>query len=792
MKKIFATVTLFFWGVTSLYADVALPKQCEAYLPKVLRKALLSEKEVNELVKSSDFGQNESNSNGDFWDVYSDRSNNATYTSPKTTSAKHETLDFRQPLRIAKIENGFALVYEEPKNVQYPLISSEAESKGWIPMENLLLWSSCPTDQYGIYNKALLALNFEEYKKNGSKTTIGNKYTNPELREADGKISTSMTFYFVMKEENGKVLLANQYKLDGPNREQRIYGWVDNTDCVHWKQRSCIESNWNTESVNKFVKNKMQAKVYAENTLETDVSTWTFGKEFNENPENIYRTPASVLRFPILNDSTDSKDIYRCTTFGSMQGELSDIAERKNKAEQAYKQSVENMKRLNLIVVIDGTRSMEKYFPAVKSAITQACKDYLTADYYTPRVGLVIYRDYSDGEAGLVEYVPMSEPDDMRLNSFFDKGGDYGIKSDASDRTNEEALFKGLETALNTELMGYTKDESNVLLVIGDCGNDDRDEQCLSQEEIVAKMVENNINLLAFQIRRNNEHAWLSFTNQMLQIVSQNVNTQYASLGDYKSTFTRLDDGYDLTNDNGNFFIGSIRYTNTGEDMETSVLIDLLGEKIKIFETAVSARIAALARGGYEMSDVTDAEAQASAQMEDSFFEKTLGKENAQMLRETRSLIAYTGFTPRVAETGDPYWLPILFISREEFEQLMEHFSIVNEGARSLERKPYVDAVKLLAEKLAGKTAEESGKMTNSEIMSMIAGLNAVSRSLDGPTMDDLLDPQAVTEADFRKLLAEFQKKYRGLNLILQATDDPFIWNDNGVNYYWIPIDKLP
>jgi hypothetical protein len=178
--------------------------------------------------------------------------------------------------------------------------------------------------------------------------------------------------------------------------------------------------------------------------------------------------------------------------------------------------------------------------------------------------------------------------------------------------------------------------------------------------------------------------------------------------------------------------------------------------------------------------------------MEDSFFEKTLGKENAQMLRETRSLIAYTGFTPRVAETGDPYWLPILFISREEFEQLMEHFSIVNEGARSLERKPYVDAVKLLAEKLAGKTAEESGKMTNSEIMSMIAGLNAVSRSLDGPTMDDLLDPQAVTEADFRKLLAEFQKKYRGLNLILQATDDPFIWNDNGVNYYWIPIDKLP
>ena len=143
---------------------------------------------------------------------------------------------------------------------------------------------------------------------------VRNKYTNPELREADGKISTSMTFYFVMKEENGKVLLANQYKLDGPNREQRIYGWVDNTDCVHWKQRSCIESNWNTESVNKFVKNKMQAKVYAENTLETDVADRYFilkdfksYAEAQKRVEAAYRDEKGWARSAILNTACSGK-----------------------------------------------------------------------------------------------------------------------------------------------------------------------------------------------------------------------------------------------------------------------------------------------------------------------------------------------------------------------------------------------------------------------------------------------------------------------------------------------------
>ncbi len=811
MKKIFTITFMVVFGVQYLRADVTLPKQCEAFLPEILTKALLFETDIEELMNSADYGQDKSKSSNMFyWDVYSDRSDNKTYTSPRASSDVYATLDFRQPLRIAKVEDGFALVYEEPKKgVSYPLISSEAVSKGWVPMNKLLLWSSCPANSHGIYNKALLALNIDEIKRvrnGGSAATIGKKYSAPNLDYADGSIQTKMSFYFIMKTEgsgnNEMYLLADKYKLSGLAGYNSIYGWVRKTEIVNWNQRSCIEPVYKEEPVAKFVQNGVSAKIYVDSDLTDSPYSWTYGEKFEMNMKDLYRMPASNLRYPILNNETDRDDVYRCTAFGTLDGngDATTLARRRDNAKRKQKQTIEDMKRLNLIVVIDGTRSMEKYFPAVKNAIKTACDDYLSTEFYTPRVGLVIYRDYTDGEQGLYEYIPLSEPDDMRLNKFFDDGGSYGIKSAPSDRTNEEALFKGLEIALDTAKMEYSKNHSNVLLVVGDCGNDDRDTQSLPEEELINKMVENNINLLAFQVRRNSESPWLSFTQQMQRMIRLNINAQYAAIGDgsYKATFSPLDDGYDLVNSNGDFFIGSIRYADPGVDMEASVLTELLAANIKVFESSVEQRISIIETGGENLLDIeiskglSEEEIDRSSKMKSDYFEKILGKENASLLRESGSLLAYEGYTPKVSEYGLEYWNPILFISREEFEQLMENFAIVDASARTRERKPYVEAVKLLAEKLAGKSNEESGKMTNVEIMNLIAGLNATARSLEGYTMDEILDPEVVSDSKFAGMVSTFQTKYKRLNQILRGTNDPFIWNDGGISYYWIPIEDLP
>ena len=159
MKRIIISIAVCCIFTITSTAAPQLPGNCTASMPKLLLKPTIKEADVNELVSSNNWGQNQKAEK--YWTVYSDRSHNITYNAASTSSGKCDELDFNQAVRIAKIEGDFALVYEEKKEgVIYPVVSNAAVSKGWIPMKNLLLWNSCPTDDAGIYNKAMLRNSF--------------------------------------------------------------------------------------------------------------------------------------------------------------------------------------------------------------------------------------------------------------------------------------------------------------------------------------------------------------------------------------------------------------------------------------------------------------------------------------------------------------------------------------------------------------------------------------------------------------------------------------------------------
>lgn len=801
MKKLITSILVVLFMIPTLMADIKLPPQCEAFMPYDLYKsAVLAEDNANRIASSNDYGQNTPPPNGDkrAWIVCSDRADNNTYLSPNISSGKHTTLNFKEPLRIAKIKNGFALVYSEPRiSTVWPYISEAAVSKGWVPMDKLLLWRTCPVNDQGIYNKALLAFNLEEYEHMNTSfqnSKIGDMYKNPETLVSDEKIRTSMDFFFIMKRHaNGLVLLARQCSLDGLTGTNELYGWVKETDYVPWNQRSCIEPNWDTVTVAKFVKQRETAKIYESQAMNAEVSRFRYGKVFIDHPDDRHRLMPNVLRYPILDGDNNNQDFYKCTTFGTVDGDLDQLIENIGDARKAQETALEKMKHLNLIVVIDGTTSMEPYFPAVKEAIKQGCT-YFTKNY-TPKVGLVIYRDYADGE-GLVEYVPMSDPNDPLLIDALDNGGEYGIASAAGDRTHEEALFKGLEMALDNETMNYSKEESNIMLVIGDCGNDDRDTQCLSQEEIISRMVENRINLLSFQVKRQNSPAWNAFSRQMQQIGKGNLDAQYAKLGNIAVRWEACTDGYDLVptfDIKRNFFIGSIRHDEIDKQMDAANLTALMADKIGSFNQTVEMRMVAVANGGFGDSELSVNQAEDGARMDSAFMVSVLGKENFKLLKESRSLIAFTGYTKKHSAGGDDYWRPVLFISLDEFRLLMDRLQEVERKARTGDRTPYVEAMKsLVRSMLPDITPEEMGQKGTNEIMALIAGLNEPSAALKGPSLVDIQDPHKVSQVEFNTMIANFRVKFQGLRKIMTNPYYPFIWRNKDVTYYWIPIDNLP
>lgn len=803
MKKILFVCFLVCNAATT-WADIKLPLKCEAFMPvKLYQQSVLSEADANEIANSRNYGQKVLPPNGDYkyWVVYSDRARNTTYVGANKKSGKHTDLDFNEKVRIAKIQDGFALVYSEPKEgVLYPAISSQAVSKGWIPMENLLLWPTCPANDKGIYNKALITINLDKTKKNSK--DLGRMYKNPDDMSRSEGVQTGMNFYFIMKRSsNGLALLATQYTMGGAS-DKVLYGWVDESTYVPWNQRSCAEPNWDTEVVTKFIANNEIANIYTDISMKEIYTPWKYGRKFETaSSEFKYRMPASILRYPILTNDSNDDNFYKCTVFGLVGESLDSHVGKTHSANEKFEEELEKMRNLNLIVVIDGTRSMAKYFSAVREAIKKGCEYF--GSNYTPKVGLVIYRDYTDGEEGCVEYVPMSDPSDLdptkRLGEYLEKGGKYGIRSSSMDRTNEEALYKGLEVALDNQKMGYKKDESNLMLVIGDCGNDENDTKCLSKEQLIDKFVENKINLMVFQIRRNNQPAWMSFNRQMSEFLINNIQTQYTNvLGNLKARWERCTNGYDLKpamNVNRQFFIGASRFADVGTDMDPNVLSELMEKNLGNFGHAVQEQLDAMVKGP-QFANITSEADENAARMDEALIISRVGERNYKQIKETRSLIAATGYTKKTAPDGSNYWSPVIFISHDELTQLMERLGDVYSKTKALlksnNRKPYVDAMKALVRSMVPDiTNEEMDKKGTGEIMNMITGLNVRSKALDGPRLIDVQDPNVVQRDEFQGLLNDFRMKYEGLRTIKDG-NYAFKYKSNDVDYYWIPIDQLP
>lgn len=790
MKKIFSFVAIAWIFATAAMAATTLPDKCTVGRPNVLNKKIVKDSEINAFLKSGSWGQNSKTSN--YWKVYSDRSHNTTYNSSSESSGKAGELEFNEELRIAKIENGFALVYKERNTgVSYPIISTDAESKGWVPMKNLLLWQYCPTDEAGIYNKALIVINIDQAKGN---TDVGRRYMNPVTKEAPKKLVADMNFYFVMKKaDNGLVLLARECKMEGYTY-QVLYGWVSTASFVPWSQRTCIEPNWDP-LVAEQLKDK-PVDVMKDGRKATDIRLGRTNRA-TQNEATKYRLEPQLMRYPLLGNSGNDKQ-YKVTAFARPDG-TSHVptvpSGYDNSSAGIVDEGMKAMSTINLIVVIDGTKSMNDFYEPTQKMIQQAY-NYFDGQNREVKVGIVIYRDYADGKY-VTEFLKMRKPTDPSVAKFLQSGGEYGVKSSPADRTNAEALFKGIEVALDTKLMGYSSKNSNLMFVVGDCGNDLNDTKCLKQEEIIRRCVQNRVQVSAFQVRNENDQAFNLFRKQMGAIVRENLKAQYAPAikEGHKAGFKELADGYDFKTDlpaKSNFYIGSTRNADMGKQMDLQKLAELMKNSYMQFNDAIEAQIAAVASGSVALAETTEAGRSTLSSMDIEILNKIFTPEQIAEIKKNNSLMAFQGYTDKKASNDMDYWQPIIYISSDELAQMMEKLRPVSNAATTTNRRPFVNAVKaLLRSMIPDITESEIDNMDVKEIMAMIAGLNVKSGTLGGRTLIQIQDENIVDKDEFDGMIADFIRKYRKLEKIMTQKYE-FSVERNKTIWYWIPVEDLP
>lgn len=766
-------------------AQVELPSKCEVGLPKVYLQNVITEAEAKSVNSSSNYGQ--SSHSGKYWIAYSDRANNTTYSGPSSGSA-YGKLDFNEKIRIAKISGNYALVYTDDGG-SFPKITANAKSRGWISMDNLLLWPTCPTNEKGIYYKALIVANLDKTSQNDQ--SLGKLYGSPDKSNIIGNLTSSYDFYFIMKRANGLVLLAKQYKMAGIS-EQVLYGWVSESSYIPWNQRSCLEPNWNPEDVDYFKLHGVGAVVYSDKNLSNRSAEINYGNKNNEDKNRFsqYRMNRNVMRYPILDNDSHNDNVYKCTTIATAGGNIQQAAEMQKEINEAKRKALNSLQQVNLILVIDGTTSMEPYYPAVKHAILEGCESFRGDNDKNNdkiRIGVVIYRDYADGQY-MIEYTPLQGLKDPRWTNMLDTGGKYGIKSSPNDHTHTEALFQGLATALDMGKMGYNANQGNLILVVGDCGNSLEDTQCMSEAGITQKLVNNNVQLMAFQVRRNNAQPWLLFNSQMNGFIKDNLDQKYKALGNVKLQFKQVEGGYDLVTDlDHQFYVGTTRFARIGEDMPAGQLSALIRKNLELFKQALTDQIDVIFD-----ANVTNQHDQESV-IDANFLRSKVGDHVYNLIKRSNSLVSFAGYTLKKDASDRDYWKPIIYISTDELTTLISRLQPVNNAAKLNDRKPYVDAIKALIRSMVPDiTPAEMDSKTSQEIMNLITGLNVSTSTLKGPTLVQIQDPKAVDQAKFLSIVNDFQKKYNNLKKIKDDKTYKYSLDINNTKYYWIPVEDLP
>lgn len=807
MKKIFFALTL---SMYALYGNSqTLPSQCTAFRPAIVNGRTIYRDNLKNL-ESSNYGQNSATTDKRHWDVYSDRCNNIAYKDADKTSGEAGRLKFNQEVRIAEIKNGFALVYtEKRKNLSWPSISSSTTCHGWVPMENLLLWTSCPTNEYGIYRKALIVRNLDQKRDK----SFGKISEHPDINDEShvSPLKSSINFHYIMKEvgegDNTRYLIARYNTIsDGTITDQVLEGWVSRNSFSAWNQRSCLEPNWDEDDVNFFTDKGDKAWLYEDANFISKTQAWTFGQKNSENQEETqYRMPPRAMRFPILDNDTKKDDNFKITAFGAANGELGRQMVTMDASREATEKALQQTNHINVIVVIDGTRSMGKYFNVMSNAVKQATQ-YLEGEV---SVGVVIYRDYTDGEENVIEYHKMAKPNDASLHNFLTNIGrnNYGASSSGADKTAHEALYLGLKTALNHSLMGYSPKNSNLVFIVGDCGNDPNDKK-ISQNELLEMCKESEVQLFSFQVLNLEKPAWENFNTQLTDLFVKHMRNMYSTEKSVGSvTWKPVKHGLGVRptdKDKKRLYVSEMHRGQTGVELSEGELTDLIRDSYITFKTAIEEQKVIIERfgAGVMATDSTEATGEKGTSITEEFLKRRLGKDYNDV-KNANALLAYNGYARKNDGLEHDYWQAVVFLSKTELEELVAKLNPLAIAARTNtysteDRNNYVNAITGIIQSMTERSAEEIAKLDENEITRIIGGLNVSTPMLKGKqgsktyTLSEIKSPKACPDEDFKRIVHRMSTKIDNLSKLPKAKDFKYSFEQNGVRSYWVPLEYIP
>lgn len=449
------------------------------------------------------------------WIVFSDREENFTTTAPGG-SLVMKKIKFMEPFYVSESRNGYVkLIKYQPGMVQgRKLINKKAaQSYGWISKNKLLLWQSAYVSPASGYPEKAIAIisgqnpmiNPDIYYDRTDSLLV---YNSPELEHKKTKVALNQLIYVLKKSADGKTLLVGSNpQLVVDSAAQSVFGWVP-SDAVHgWGDRLYISS----------------AKPFDVDADDSVASVINQSLQSNGQSANVRFAfdPLIDADQPVLR----SIPVMGYNAGSPMQlGIATDVYDKSNNSiinikggHLSYKQYLairKNIRKINVVFVVDGGSSMRNYFSGITSSIKSF--ENVFDNYNRGRkinYGVAVYRNQTNCSKGGVERQDFNT-DYRKVISFLEKQA--AITANCVSAANSQPVFDGLRNALS--MFANHKNETNLIVLVGSTGNEEATAGTIA--DLSEDIASADARILAMQVYADYSSIYNDFVIQSRKLVS--------------------------------------------------------------------------------------------------------------------------------------------------------------------------------------------------------------------------------------------------------------------------------
>ena len=743
-----------------------------------------------------------------YWKIYSDRTKNPIYSSPNGLK-KSRMLEFMEQVYVMDKDASNWLkvaAYEAAEGGEMTYVEL-----GWVPAKNMLITDHAISNANSITKKGLVLVNMDNVAELQAMTKAAEKgaqidkymfYADPEKRNALRE-EKKLEIRYVLKESSGIKLLAVNDKIDGlslVNRQNNVNGWMPDLNITDWDTRVCLETSHGNDFQEVYSQKKIPVFIKS-SELDAFVSLGT-----DDPTEAIYKLEVTekrkvnyMMRMPVLKN-VEGSDIKQVATLGSVKGAGEEID--KNIAEM--KMNVEKLKskrnNINVLFVVDATSSMSDFFPAVKKGIENIIALNKERHKKAIKFGLAVYRDYADGEKDF-EIAPLS-PNEQDIFNFL-----ATVSSASAGKTRWESQYNGVLRGLKES--GMRPDESNIVVLIGDAGNAREDERGLNLQMVTAAMAQMHANLVAFQVFFGPQPAYTDFNNDAQDMVRELgvLSERKQELVPQLMMVDNRANTYELKFKNpsnpkqieiyaeGGF--GRFIHANDNEAMPLATLNENITESLDQYLAAIDQQIVNytdyIKTGNLKIEGSDKFEDADKENLRDYLKSNGMSDDEIDLALQQFSQFSVRGFTKtRFYNAPLPCFVPVVFLSDEEVDGMIEVFDEIDPQASNAEAKIQIYNGLIAQTKAAlGETSDERVEQkTLSEIWTILLGVPFDDKGEYGNLRDiPLKDIPNSNHPQLPKFILQFQNSVALFNKS-NLEEDRFKLNDQF--YYWVPLEKIP